>query len=155
VIAVSDTSPLNYLILLGEGDLLARLFDEVWIPPAVAAELTRPNTPQEVSAWLAARPAWLRLAEAPDTGVLPAIPRLHQGEREAIALGMDLRSDFLLLDERPARSVARDLGLPVMGTLALLQLAAQRGLVNLPSALARLMKTNFRASPELLRRLLP
>jgi predicted nucleic acid-binding protein len=154
VIAVSDTSPLSYLVLVGEGDLLGALFEEVWIPPAVADELTRPSTPQAVASWLEARPAWLRLAEAPDTSSLPATPRLHRGEAEVIALGMSLDPDFLLLDDRAARRVARDLGLPLMGTLAILDVGARRGHVDLPSVLARLATTNFRASPELLRRLL-
>ena len=154
MIAVSDTSPLSYLVLLGEGDLLAALFDEVWIPPAVANELTRPGTPEAVASWLERRPGWLHLTEAPDTSSLPVTPRLHRGEAEVIALGMNLNPDFLLLDDRAARRVARDLGLPLMGTLAILEVGARRGHVDLPSALARLATTNFRASPELLRRLL-
>lgn len=154
MIAVSDTSPLSYLVLVGEGDLLGSLFDEVWIPPAVADELTRPGTPEAVASWLDAHPAWLHRSSAPDTSALPAAPRLHRGEAEAIALGMALNPDFLLLDDRAARRVARDLGLPLMGTLAVLDVAARQGRVDFPTALARLATTNFRASPELLRRLL-
>jgi len=42
VIAVSDTSPFNYLILLEEIDLLPRLFEEVWIlPPSPPSWLIR------------------------------------------------------------------------------------------------------------------
>ncbi|HEX9668434.1 MAG TPA: DUF3368 domain-containing protein [Thermoanaerobaculia bacterium] len=154
MIAVSDTSPLSYLVLVGEGDLLGSLFDEVWIPPAVADELTRPRTPETVASWLDAPPAWLHLSSAPDISSLPAAPRLHRGEAEVIALGMALNSDFLLLDDRAARKVARNLGLPLMGTLAVLDVAARQGRVDLPAVLARLAATNFRASPELLRRLL-
>ncbi|HVF61643.1 MAG TPA: DUF3368 domain-containing protein [Thermoanaerobaculia bacterium] len=155
MIAVSDTSPLSYLALIGEADLLPALFDQVWIPPAVASELTHPGTPQAVTSWLEARPAWLRFAEAPDTGTLPVTPRLHRGEQEVIALGMALKPDSVLLDDRAARNVARDLGLPLMGILAILAVGARSGHVDLPAALARLARTNFRASPELLRRLLP
>ena len=36
---VSDTSPINYLIRIGEIDLLPKLFGEVLIPPAVLQEL--------------------------------------------------------------------------------------------------------------------
>ena len=155
MIAVSDTSPLCYLALIGEVELLATLFEDISIPPEVGRELTRPGTPTEVRSWFNARPAWLHLSEAPDIGLLPVTPRLHRGEQEVIALGMALKSDFLLLDDRAARSVARNLGLQVTGTLAVLAAGARLGFVNLPSALARLAKTNFRASPELLRRLLP
>ena len=154
MIAVSDTSPLNYLVLIGEGDLLGALFDEVWIPPAVAEELAHSGTPQAVVSWVEAPPRWLRRAEEANTGSLPSVPHLHRGEAEVIALGMSLGPDFLLLDDRAARELARDLELPLLGTLALLDLGARRGYLDLPSALVRLAKTNFRASPELLRRLL-
>lgn len=155
MIAVSDTSPLCYLALIGEGNLLPVLFDEVWIPPAVAMELAQAETPHVVRAWLEARPAWLRLAAAPDTSALPVTPRLHFGEKQSIALCMTLKPDFVLLDDRAARKVARELGLPMMGTLAVLQVASRRGYIDLPSALARLARTSFRATPELLRNLLP
>jgi len=155
VIAVSDTSPLCYLALLGEMDLLAVLFDEISIPPEIGRELTRPGTPREVRSWFDSRPAWLHLTETPDVGLLPVTPRLHRGEQEVLALGLSLKPDFLLMDDRNARGVARPLGLQVMGTLAILEVGARLGHVDLPSALARLAKTNFRASPELLRSLLP
>ncbi len=39
--AVFDTSPLCYLILIGETDVLPALFSEILIPEAVADELRR------------------------------------------------------------------------------------------------------------------
>jgi predicted nucleic acid-binding protein len=37
---VADSSPLRYLIVLGEQDLLPELLGEIWIPPAVLEELS-------------------------------------------------------------------------------------------------------------------
>ena len=42
---VADTSPLNYLILIRAEELLVQLYGEVWIPPAVQAELFHRNAP--------------------------------------------------------------------------------------------------------------
>ena len=39
MIIVADTSPLNYLVVIREIDLLPSLFGQVIIPPAVWAEL--------------------------------------------------------------------------------------------------------------------
>jgi predicted nucleic acid-binding protein len=39
-VIIADTSPLNYLVLVGEVDVLARLYGEVLIPDVVAAELS-------------------------------------------------------------------------------------------------------------------
>jgi predicted nucleic acid-binding protein len=44
MIAVADTSPLCYLILIGEIDLLPKLFDRVLLPEAVRTELLQGRT---------------------------------------------------------------------------------------------------------------
>ena len=43
MIIVADTSPLNYLVLIGEIELLPSLFGQVIIPHAVLAELANPG----------------------------------------------------------------------------------------------------------------
>jgi predicted nucleic acid-binding protein len=50
MIVVPDTTPLNYLVLIGQADLLWQLYQRVIIPPAVYAELQRANTPEPVKA---------------------------------------------------------------------------------------------------------
>jgi predicted nucleic acid-binding protein len=45
---VSDTSPINYLIRIGEIDLLPQLFGEILIPPAVLQELQHAGAPLAV-----------------------------------------------------------------------------------------------------------
>ena len=57
MIAVSDTSPLNYLALIGEIELLPRIFTRVLIPPAVLSELNHARTPPVVVAWTANLPS--------------------------------------------------------------------------------------------------
>ena len=43
MIVIADTSPINYLILIGEIDVLPALYDSVLIPPSVREELGRPR----------------------------------------------------------------------------------------------------------------
>jgi len=45
MIAVADTSPLCYLILAGEIDLLPSVFGQVFLPEAVRAELLHEDAP--------------------------------------------------------------------------------------------------------------
>ena len=52
MIVVADTSPLNYLVLIDEVDLLPALFGEVLIPQAVFQELKHPKTPAKVQQWI-------------------------------------------------------------------------------------------------------
>ena len=63
MIVVADTSPLNYLILIGEADLLHRLYSRVLIPQGVLSELRHPRTPSAVVEWVNHRPAWLEVRQ--------------------------------------------------------------------------------------------
>lgn len=151
MLVVSDATPLNVLIRVGAADAVHALFDRVVIPPAVHRELSHANTPAEVRAWLAAPPTWFGVVRP--TIVSAAVGR-DAGEREAIALAMELRADFLLLDDKSARSQARKLGLSVTGTVGVLKLLARKGLVDLRRCLAQFDEIGFFIDQELLRALL-
>ena len=79
--AVSDTGPLNYLVLIGQVAILPALFTDVVIPEAVRTELSDPDTPARVREWIVDAPPWL--TTMPDMGAPnPALHSLDQGERE-------------------------------------------------------------------------
>ncbi len=48
MIVVSDTSPLSYLVLIEEVEVLPAIFGRVVIPPAVVEELQAPGAPDAV-----------------------------------------------------------------------------------------------------------
>ncbi len=151
MIVVSDTTPLNYLVLIDQSHLLHELYGRVIIPEAVRDEMRRTGTPEKVRAFASNPPAWLEVhaVPAPD----PTL-NLGAGEREAITLAQTLRADVPLLDDGKARRAARERGLTVTGTLAVLAVAARRGLADLPTALSQLQQTTFRAPAGLIRWLL-
>jgi predicted nucleic acid-binding protein len=74
---------------------------------------------------------------------------LGLGEREAIALAEELDADALLVDDEAARIEAQRRHIPIQGTLGILDLAAEHGLIDMPDAIQRLLQTNFRASKKL------
>ena len=154
MLVVADTSPLNYLVLIGQEAILPALYQRVVIPPAVLADLRQPRTPEAVRAWVAQPPAWLEVRQPQRALDARQFPRLGAGEREAIALAHELRAMLLLIDDADGRDVAERHALAAMGTLGILDNAALRGLVDLPSALARLQATTFRARRELFEALL-
>ena len=45
---IADTGPINYLVLIGNIDLLPILFEKVILPSAVQAELADPDAPPSV-----------------------------------------------------------------------------------------------------------
>jgi len=58
MIIVSDTSPINYLILIGQIDLLPQLFEQIIIPQAVYNELSDSLAPLSVQTWTVDTPSW-------------------------------------------------------------------------------------------------
>lgn len=147
MIVVSDTGPINYLVLIGEVDVLPRLYGRVLIPGAVHDELTRVETPVQVRQWLRKPPEWLERRAVEDTG---GFARLDRGEREVITLCLSLGADLALLDEKKGRAVAQEQGLKVVGTLGVLAQAAAQNLLALPDAIERLRRTSFQISEALL-----
>jgi predicted nucleic acid-binding protein len=131
-LVIADTGPIDYLVLIGDIDLLPSLFEKVLLPAAVQAELTDPDAPPSVRNWRASPPAWLHIHETPAREFDPgSVEGLDEGEAAAIALAISLGADLLLTDDRKGVIVARGKGLRVTGTLGVLDIAAQRGLVKI------------------------
>lgn len=142
MLVVSDASPLNILVRLGQADVLPALFEAVAIPPSVAEEMSRSATPQVVRDWLSKPPPWLTVR--PPASPEPATTLRHRGERDAIRLAQELGADAILLDESKPRAEAAKLGLRVVGTIGILELAANRGLIHdLAAVHDQLRHTNF------------
>src|SRR5437764_2443191 len=102
MIVVSNTSPLNYLVLIQAAHVLPQLYGEVYAPPEVIAELNDEGAPPCVRQWLQNRPLWLKVRSS--SRIDPAWS-LDEGEAHAIALAKELRADRLLIDERRGRQI--------------------------------------------------
>src|SRR5450432_1243090 len=95
MVVVADTSPINYLVLIGQIDLLTRLYTRILIPPAVLAELKHPLAPKPVRDWACDTPKWLEVLSPKDSLTLA---QLDLGETEAIALATEMHAEVLLID---------------------------------------------------------
>jgi len=153
MIVIADTTPVNYLVLIGEIDLLSALYGRVILPATVREELLRLRAPEPVRAWAKEPPAWLEI-RSPSALPDASLDRLNPGERDAIGLAEELAADLVILDDLQGRREAERRRLPVIGTLGVLEEAADRGLLDLQSAIERLVKTSFHVSPEILKGLL-
>ena len=56
MLVIADTTPLRYLVVLGQVDFLPTLFGQVIIPLAVVGELQYSKAPAAVRAWIASPP---------------------------------------------------------------------------------------------------
>lgn len=150
---VSNSSPLCYLILIGQIQLLPKMFGKINVPESVIRELSDRGAPEVVQRWVAQLPPWIEV-QTVAAGLDPDVKRLHAGEQDAILLAQNIKADLIILDEKAARKVAKDRGLRVTGLIGILDEAACRGMVDLLVAVERISQTNFRISPILLKKLL-
>jgi predicted nucleic acid-binding protein len=153
-VVVADTSPINYLVMIGEISILPQLYGQILIPAEVMRELTAGGTPAEVRSWALAPPGWLLVCNVPFSPPDSALNDLDDGERAAILLAQQQPGALLIVDDSDGRAEAKRRGIANTGTLGVLRAAAVRQLVDLPGALARLSATNFRASQWLIAELL-
>lgn len=140
---VSNTSPLNYLILIEAADVLPKLYREIWMPVAVQNELSHPAAPAEVRRFVATPPEWLQVKRV-TARESAGLSNLDPGEVEAILLAREIGADALLIDDRDGVYAAHERDLRVIGTLGVLDQAAQAGIVDIAAALERLQRTTFR-----------
>ncbi|HMG76850.1 MAG TPA: DUF3368 domain-containing protein [Pyrinomonadaceae bacterium] len=134
---VADSTCLIGLERIDRLDLLSELFEPVVIPPEVAREFG-------VSL------AWLKVESPANDALMMSLKLLiDQGEAEAIALGYE-KHWRVLLDDRQARAVAKQMGLRIIGTVGALVLAKQQSMIpSLRTLLAQLEAHNFYLSADL------
>jgi len=144
---ISNTSPLQYLYQVGQLPLLAHLYQQVTIPPAVVQELAA-GAARGVALPVLPEVAWLQVQAPSATQVWRVASTLGAGEREALALALETPT-ALLLDDGHARRFGRLLGLRMTGTVGVLARATREGLVpRLAPLLDRLDRLGFRLSAQ-------
>jgi len=154
--AVSDTSVISNLAIIGRLEFLKQRYGSVMIPPGVARELSALSHAAAKSRITAAiADGWLVIENAPPAP--PPLPfLLDSGETEAVALALATKADVLLMDEKRGRQAARHVGLAVGGVLGELLHAKQNGLLpDLQAEISRLRtEARFFITPEIERFLL-
>ncbi|MGZ3414718.1 MAG: DUF3368 domain-containing protein, partial [Isosphaeraceae bacterium] len=95
-----------------------------------------------------ALPAWVQVRSVQNQALAQSLRlNLGAGEAEATALSVERLAARLILDDKKARRVARQLDLPVTGTLAVLLNAKERGIIpKVRDTLDVLISANFRIS---------
>ena len=134
---VADSTCLIALERIDQIEILPALFEPVLIPPAVAQEfgISFP---------------WLKIERLSDQALVVALKMMiDDGEAEAIALSQDQKCR-VILDDRQARRVGQNMGLRVIGTVGILILAKQRGILStVKPVLQNLDDTGFYISAAL------
>lgn len=113
---VADSASLIGLERINQLNLLPELFEPILIPPEVAREVRFSFD-------------WLLVDTTFNDPLIASLNlTVDRGEAEAIALAHE-KGWRILLDDRRARSVAKQLGLRIIGTVGALILAKQQSII--------------------------
>ena len=144
---VADSSALIALGWVGQLAIRPALFGRIVGPPAVAAEA--PHRQPGLPAWTDVREPNRPL----DRRVVSAY--IGAGETQVLCLGLELEGAWLILDDAQARALARELGLQMLGTAAVLVEAKRAGLLGeVRPTLDALLAKGFRLDRKVYDRIL-
>ena len=146
---IGDSSALVALSIMDRLDLLETIFGKIYVPQAVYDEVVVSHKTQSVKLknFLADKVIAVDLTIA-QIG-------LGQGELEAIALYKNLDANFLLIDDRRAKSFAKLNDVNVIGSLGVMLLAKEQGVVDsIRSDLEKLIKSDIFISENLINKVL-
>ncbi|MEH2335149.1 DUF3368 domain-containing protein [Nostoc sp.] len=131
---VLNSSPLIFLAKLSYLNQFIEYPDDFYIPQSVAEEISAKSDPASQSIQTLINAGKLRVRTSSLITLLNSLnQRLGKGESEAIALGIELNADYVLLDDSTARREAKRLGLNIKGTLAVIKKISKDGKISIES----------------------
>jgi predicted nucleic acid-binding protein len=148
---VFNTSPLIFLSRLGWlKDFVQSQDSHLYLPEAVATEIQAKSDQASFEITQLIDSRLLQVKGISLRGLANHLnQRLGKGEAEAMVLGIELPTDYLILDDAAARREALRLGLTVKGTLAILKTMANLALVNKETLYQQLLQVNFRVKRKI------
>lgn len=136
---VLNASPLIVLARIGHEDLFSALADEVVVPRAVALEIQAGPVEDRARQMLAAGRFTIVDSPPPPAEILAW--DLGTGETAVLSFALAEAGWTAILDDALARKCARSFSVPVKGTLAVVLLAKQRGLISSAAEVLRSLRT--------------
>jgi len=154
---ILNSSPLIFLSKLNYLNQFIESPDDFYIPQFVADEIKAKSDPssQTIQALIDSGNLQIRASKL-ITLVNSLNQRLGKGESEAIALAIELNTDYVLLDDSTARREAKRLGLNIKGTLAVIKKLSKDGKISIESLdklYQKLIEIEFRVKRSLFDRI--
>lgn len=126
---ICNTGPLIALAIVDQIEILSSLFDQVTVPLTVHEEILA-GGPYGVGVDSYKKAKWLHHIQIEGSVDVLLEAVLDRGEAEVLQAAMSLQADWVLIDERKARKIARSIyGLRVVGTAGILVEAKKQGII--------------------------
>jgi len=128
MISASNTTPILSLHKIGKLSLLREIFGKIYIPAAVYNEIAVGK--DKVGYNLLEAVDYIQMKQIQNFLAADLLrSQLDIGESEAIVLARELNANILIMDEKKGRRIAQANGQKIIGTVGILQVAKNRGLI--------------------------
>ena len=148
MVVISDTTTITNLIQIDLLYILSELYGEILIPEAVYLELSEFEGHQQIID----SSDWIEVVKIAESRVLnELIEIIDIGEAEAIVLSIELKPNYLIIDELKGRRIAKEYNIEIIGLLGILMLSKKEGLVEMVKPYLEKLKNDigFRISEKL------
>lgn len=127
---VSNTGPVIALSSIDRLEILRGIFEEIILPETVHLEIIRGGR-NFIGLECYRKATWIKVQSLAGS-IEPLLGTLlDEGEASVIQLAREKGADFVLIDERKARKIAREIyGMHVLGSARILVEAKRRGLIS-------------------------
>jgi len=142
---VSDSTTLIILFDLNRLELLANLFEKIYLPQSVFDEI---NFKKEI-----VLPEYMKVVEIKDSELLHSLNLLLDiGESEAISLAKEKQLP-LIIDEKKGRKIAQNMDIRIIGLLGIIYLNIKKDFITQKEAIIFLdtaIKSGYRIHQKLI-----
>ncbi|MGM0479370.1 MAG: DUF3368 domain-containing protein [Bacteroidota bacterium] len=125
-LVIADAGPIFSLAIIDKLELLNQLFNEIKISKGVWEEITLDKSTEfyyNIEQFFKPKVSNIK-------GFNELTFVMDYGESESLILYKELNADFLLIDDKKARKIAENFEINCIGTLGVLSVAKDKGLIN-------------------------
>lgn len=146
---IANSTPLINFSAIHRLDILEQLFGKIYIPTAVEQELLEkgkdyPSATELKERWFQ-NTAWIETLTVQDLLVCRMLKmQVDNGEAEAIALALERKPQWLILEETEGRRIAKSYEIPIIGSIGCLVEAKRRQIIPALKPLLDAMQTDAR-----------
>jgi len=123
MIIFSNTTPLIALSAIQQLDLLPALLNEIYVVDTVVNECARGG---KIVVPNLANLRWLQVVDHKNYPGNSLLRSLDEGEKHTLEAALYHQADYVIIDEKLGRNLAKCLGLNMIGTLGILLKAKQQ-----------------------------
>ena len=125
---ISNTTPIISLLKINKLDLLKNLYSTIYVPQSVYDEI---QAGKDKDCYIDLETIdWIKIKKINSLSARLCLFDLDDGEAETLILAQEQGADLVIFDEKCGRRYAKQMNIPVTGTIGILLRAKEKGFID-------------------------